>query len=956
MTKNITPYQAKYFAYEINKKHKSDSPEKFGAVLMDAKVDLNPHQVEAALFAFKSPFSKGAVLADEVGLGKTIEAGILLSQKWAEGKRRILIISPSSLRKQWMNELYDKFYLPSEIIESKNFDRKIKEGVKNPLDDAQSIKICSYNFARNKSENIQLNNWDLVVIDEAHNLRNVYRNDNKIAKEIQNAIADYKKVLLTATPLQNRLEELYGLISFIDQEIFGNIKSFRNQYISNLAGVDYADLKERISEVVHRNLRQSVKEYINFKGRIAITETFEPSEEEQKLYDHVTEYLQRDEVFALPTAQRHLMTSVLRKLLASSSFAIAGTLRSLIKRLRNEIRENYSEEDFIEEMDEDYENYDEDLEEWDEEPAETSEISYNEKQLLEAEIKDLENYLALATSIEHNAKGDKLMIALEKGFEKLNDLGAKQKAIIFTESVRTQNYLFDMLQKTRFAGKVALFNGSNTDEHSKIIYEKWLSNPKNKSRITGSRTVDIRNAIVDEFAGEDYSLLIATEAAAEGINLQFCSMVVNYDLPWNPQRIEQRIGRCHRYGQEYDVVVINFLNTGNETDMRVFQLLEQKFHLFDTVFGASDEVLGTIGSGVDFEKRLIEIYQKCRTKEELNDAFEKLQNDLDETINQRLVETQKILFENFDAEVVNKLKTTLEQTTAYITKYEQWLWKITRFILDQKAEFNNKELSFDLKETFENTGKGRFTLNKKITDRTHYRVNSDLAQTVIEKARKADTPPGKLFFNYSGCGQRSGELEKLKSHKGFLRVSNIRMKSEVENLDMLVFAAETDEKENLSDSLCQFLMNLCIDTDYNVSDPDKNRQQRIEKKYEKEKQKHLDFLTNEDIKTLRTENTKFEKWANDRIAMTEKELDEVKKNIKELQRAGRDENLSADELLEVQTKLNREEKKKARLRREIFDVEDKVIAERDQMIDEAKKKLKRKTEEEELFTVEWEII
>jgi len=122
----INTYQAKYFAYELLKRASSDSTEKFGAALLDAKVELNPHQVEAALFAFKSPYSKGAILADEVGLGKTIEAGILLSQQWAENKRRILIICPSSLRKQWFNELADKFYLNSEVIESKNFNSKYK--------------------------------------------------------------------------------------------------------------------------------------------------------------------------------------------------------------------------------------------------------------------------------------------------------------------------------------------------------------------------------------------------------------------------------------------------------------------------------------------------------------------------------------------------------------------------------------------------------------------------------------------------------------------------------------------------------------------------------------------------------------------------------------------------------------------------------------------------------------
>src|ERR1019366_2817095 len=135
--------------------------------------------------------------------------------------------------------------------------------------------------------------------------------------------------------------------------------------------------------------------------------------------------------------------------------------------------------------------------------------------------------------------------------------------------------------------------------------------------VTGIPAADRRKALVDYFRDHG-SIMVATEAAAEGINLQFCSMVVNYDLPWNPQRIEQRIGRCHRYGQQHDVVVINFLNKANAADLRVFELLDEKFQLFSGVFGASDEILGTIESGVDFERRIVAIYQTCRTTEAIN--------------------------------------------------------------------------------------------------------------------------------------------------------------------------------------------------------------------------------------------------------------------------------------------------------------------------------------------------
>jgi len=589
----ITPYQAKYFAYELLKRASSDSTEKFGAALLDAKVELNPHQIEAALFAFKSPYSKGAILADEVGLGKTIEAGILLSQQWAENKRRILIICPSSLRKQWLNELADKFYLNSEVVESKNFNLKYKNGATNPFDDNTSIKICSYQYASKQAELIQLTSWDLVVLDEAHYLRNVHKNPDSIASRIKNAIKDHKKILLTATPLQNRLEELFGLVSIIDDGVFGDLKTFRKQYVNGDG--DLNELKEKLKPLVKRTLRQDVREFVPYRERIPITQQFIPTDDEKKLYNNVLEYLRSENIYALPKAQKHLMESVMFKLLGSSSFAIAKTLEALIKRLNFMLTTSkVVEDEIISWFEEEYENFDDERDETDEDTEDHIEITATDKINITNEIDTLTQYLLLANSIENNEKGEKLIIALETGFEKLNQLGANQKALIFTESTRTQQYLFERLSKEKYKGKIVLFNGNNSDELSGSIYQKWVADKNNYGKLSNSKSVDIRNALVDAFKSDDYQIMIATEAAAEGINLQFCSMVVNYDLPWNPQRIEQRIGRCHRYGQLHDVVVVNFLNSENEVENRVYELLGQKYNLFQGVFGSSDHVLGSI--------------------------------------------------------------------------------------------------------------------------------------------------------------------------------------------------------------------------------------------------------------------------------------------------------------------------------------------------------------------------
>ncbi|MBN1781947.1 DEAD/DEAH box helicase, partial [bacterium] len=695
----ITPYHAKYFAYELTKRSSSDSIQKLASTLVDAQVDLNPHQVDAALFAFISPLSKGAILADEVGLGKTIEAGLVISQKWAERKRKILIIVPSNLRKQWHQELADKFFLESKLLETPSFNKAVKRGKLNPFE-SKSIIICSYHFARAKESYLRLVNWDLVVIDEAHRLRNVYKPTNKIANAIKNALENVPKLLLTATPLQNSLLELYGLVSIIDSFTFGDLKSFKSQF-SRLDGDEhYIDIRQRLKPVCQRTLRRQVLEYIKYTNRTAVTQEFYPSDDEQRLYDLVSEYLRRDRLYALPASQRHLMTLILRRLLASSTYAISGTLEALSNKLDDLLRENQT--DTAIDLFQDYETYEEQEDEWQIESSEPAfynkpveEYTKEDLENIRHEIEDLREFKKLADSIIKNSKGEVLLKALYKGFKETRRLGGAEKAVIFTESRRTQKYLKEILERTEYAGKVCCFNGTNSDPESKQIYQHWLNQYEGTDRITDSRTADKRAAIVDYFR-EDAVIMIATEAAAEGLNLQFCSLVVNYDMPWNPQRIEQRIGRCHRYGQKFDVVVVNFLNKKNAADVRVYELLEQKFKLFSGVFGASDEVLGSIESGVDFEKRIGEIYQKCRTPEEIQLSFDFLQKELDEQIQDRMKNTRQKLLENFDEEVHEKLRMNLEESKKYLNRYENWLWQITRFYLNDYANFNDAEYAFML--------------------------------------------------------------------------------------------------------------------------------------------------------------------------------------------------------------------------------------------------------------------
>jgi adenine-specific DNA-methyltransferase len=549
--------------------------------------------------------------------------------------------------------LTEKFFLPCRILETKSYNAAVKEGRFRPFE-GDEVVICSYQFARNKSNDVANTPWDLVVMDEAHRLRNVYKPSNVIANTLKLALANKHKLLLTATPLQNSLLELFGLVSFIDEHAFGDLKSFREQFASLSQQQVFDTLKARLKPLCHRTLRRQVTAYIPYTRRLPLVEEFTPEEGEDKLYEVVSEYLRRPNLQALPASQRSLMTLVLRKLLASSTFAIAGALESISNRLRAKLQKKETDKSLEDELEAEYEALDETAEEWEDDRGEEP-LSDADRAAIEAEVSDLDDFARLATSISHNAKGKALLKALSVAFAKARDLGAAEKAIIFTESRKTQSYLLRLLADSQFREGIVLFNGSNTDDGSKQIYAGWLEKHRGTDRVTGSKTADMRSALVDYFR-EDGRIMIATEAGAEGINLQFCSLVVNYDLPWNPQRIEQRIGRCHRYGQKHDVVVVNFLNRKNAADLRVYQLLSEKFQLFEGVFGASDEVLGAIESGVDFEKRINAIYQRCRKTDEIKVAFDQLQLELSLEINESMTATRRKLLENFDDEVREKLK------------------------------------------------------------------------------------------------------------------------------------------------------------------------------------------------------------------------------------------------------------------------------------------------------------
>ena len=747
-----------YLAHKLTERRSISDPEKLNNSIRSANIDLNPHQVDAAIFAFKSPLSRGAILADEVGLGKTIEAGLIIDQLMTEGRQKILILVPASLRTQWQDELRNRFYLESKILDGPILKKMQKEQMRaNPLEDG-GIFIASHNFAYRYDFICATILWDLVIIDEAHRLRNVWRKTNKTAKKIRDVLKGRPKILLTATPLQNNLMELFGLTSFLDENYLGTEYSFKTLFVNPVKKQNKTErlvqLKERLmgmidSEsgepsggVLTRTLRKQVKGLVAFTNRHSITEDFAPNDDEIELYNNVSEYLRRPYLASTRATQRNMMELVYRKILASSSFAIAGTLfrvsHFLAKRLQQEfgvtqdelnslaeeeqtkaeskwdkklskitfLKYDSTEKENEQETLPGLDDVEENLSKIEEESEDADDLGEDEllddktkkfvereidhkftKEEVVQEIRDVLTYHFLATTIDKNQKSQALVRVLEKVFKHADKQGWPQKAVIFTESRRTQDHLEKLLGGVGY--ELVLFNGTNAGKSAREIFGEWqLEFPKEAEE--GSKSINLRKALIWKFKTFKKGILITTEAGAEGLNLQFANIVINYDLPWNPQRIEQRIGRCHRYGQKLDVLVVNFLNKRNYADQRVYELLREKIRLFGNLFDFSDQMLGTeqltddgyevrevalagLGAGIDFERKILDIYRKCRTEKEIEKGFQQLQLELFDVIQEKVEDAQRKVVQHFDEEVRRKLRLRQQQLTDSLDRYDSLL-------------------------------------------------------------------------------------------------------------------------------------------------------------------------------------------------------------------------------------------------------------------------------------------
>jgi len=956
----LSSFQACYYAHELTRLGTVGEFDRLSTTLFDSKVDLNPHQIEAALFAISNPLQKGILLADEVGLGKTIEAGLVLCQKWAERRRKLIVVAPAHIRKQWQAELSEKFNLPSIVIDRRVWRVMQREGHPNPLD-CGKIVIISYNFAARMKDDLRAIPFDLVVLDEAHKLRNAYQPSRKGGQAVRWAFEPRPKLLLTATPLHNSLLELYGLGWLIDDHLFGDKSAFQNRYGN--AGGDMIGLRARLADFCKRTLRKDCP-YVNYRERHAMTHHFSQTDEEKSLHQDVMNFMTREISFAFPQQQRQLIEMILFKTLASSPQALASTLRTIRQRLIT-LRDGLPADDddvFLDKLGADDDlNIDDLMEQIEAEHDDPVPSPPPQGRLLAMELDEIDSLIARAEKMDGDSKSRALLLALEAGFERMAALGAARKALIFTESRKTQAFLASYLEANGYAGKVVTFNGSNAHPSAQQAYDRFMRHHAGTDKVTGSKSVDIRSALIEEFR-DCAEILLATEAAAEGVNLQFCSLVINYDLPWNPQRIEQRIGRCHRYGQLHDVVVVNFLSRDNVADRRVQDLLQQKFRLFDGLFGASDEVLGAIEDGVDFEKRVLAILKTCRTDHEIEAAFDALQRELESTISQKMTQAHRQLFEHFDAEVHERLRLRGQDAQLVLDRVGERFWKLVRWGLDGAAQFDDQNLSVELSQPpTPQVPAGRYRLISAARDEADYaateahllRLSSPLGQWLLEKAKAQPLTMETVRFNISRHPRKISMLGPLIGQAGWLRLDKLTLDSDSRE-EFLLLTGVMDSGQNLDQEQMQRLLDMAGQSlgPCAASEPVASR---LTEDADRLSQATLTRASEAGNARLRQVRRQIDQWADDKITAAEQELDVLRRELRAARRqADLAETVQAQQ--ETMEKIHHLEEQRRRARRHIDDVEETVEQERHDLLRQLQARCQQRHERQTLFVLRFEAV
>lgn len=699
--------QLRWRVEELLRRRRPDEERRYAMAQRRGRIDPNPHQVDAVMFAMRRiKDGGGCILADEVGLGKTIEAGLVMAQLLAEGAERILLVLPAALIGQWQNELLELF-----AIETR------EDGGPDGLFGGPGVYVVSRDFAGSERGSGVLRSapaFDLCVIDEAHEVfagiyrrfdrDGLYQEDSRqatTAHQVRSFLKGTPVLLLTATPIQNNLTELWGLAQYVEPTgtLLGTLPTFKELFCEDSAGKGVipeqaGELRERINRICQRTLRRQAQEFLKrrFTRRQARLFRYAMSPEERALYDDVTDYLLEPDLCAFRGSQRQLLLVGFHRRMGSSMPALAASLRKVAERLER------MQDGDPRQFDATAEAFAEDLEEpqWTLVPA--GGPAPPEPSRIQAEHARVQGFIARAEAIPRDTKAEQFLKAVKVILERGRDGRGSGKAVVFTESLTTQDYLVRILGELGLTpDDITLFRGVNEGPRVEAAYARWqqaTARAYAKAR-RPSRKVAVRLALVHEFR-ERSAIFISTEAGAKGLNLQFCDTIINYDLPWNPQRIEQRIGRCHRYSQERDVTVFNFLSHDNEAEELTYEILSRKLELFGQVMDASDVVLHepqaeapaalVSAIGMDFEEQVRQIYERARSRGEICDELRRLSDQIDRDrerfarvqermaglIDSRLDESVRTVFRRLAAEIPQALRAFDAELESIVADYLSW--------------------------------------------------------------------------------------------------------------------------------------------------------------------------------------------------------------------------------------------------------------------------------------------
>ncbi len=598
-----TPFHAYYTARILGSLSGGDG---FVPAFASSDIKAYPFQIAAANFALRSPYQKGLVLCDEAGMGKSHEAMLVISQKWLEGQDRILLLIPNAdLLRQW-TDLIELYYTIPYIVLTNREEWNANISDDNPNAFLQNaIVISTYDFVANNESAAKGVNWDLTVFEEANALSSVYHEDTKQAKVLKRIAERSFKLLLTGTPIEKNIMDLYGLIWFIDETVLPNEQEFLSRYLRKPE--NYPELAERVSKYCFRTLRSQAKGYAKVPNRILITHEYTPSAKERELYNLLFAYINKPGKIAFPEMNQYDLALRLLGLQSSSTAAILQTIKGVIKRLES------------------MSNAQNELNEW-------------------------RQMQTVAESITQDEKSKHLLVALKNGFAMMKKSGAKKKAVIFTESVETQKMLCKLLSDKY---KTCVYNG-NTDYHE-----------------------------IQRFKA-DGEILISTDNGAKGFNLEDAAFVIHYDLLYNTLKMEQRIDRCHRLGQENDVLSLAFIDKNNFSDVRKLELVNKRMLVADGVFGITDEVISgfTENLGAAFET----VSEHIRTKAQVETDYQQALTR-NEVENKQLVSSaEDVLFTTFTKELADKITISPHYISEKTEQINIALWSIAKYFFEQYNE------------------------------------------------------------------------------------------------------------------------------------------------------------------------------------------------------------------------------------------------------------------------------